>query len=512
MRKAIALTRVSTEGQAEEGREGLASQRRAIERTAELHALEIVGTLELAGVSGAKVMQDQRFQELLVRIEDPEIAGVIVAASDRLMRPESLADYAILEAFRTTNTLLYTPNGPRDLTKDRLLQVIETELSHLERTRIRERTQRAKNEHRLKGRHVAGPISLPFAVDYDKPTATWSYKPAEGAIVREVYRRVLGGARNFAAVGRAVGISPTLVRKILLQPLYAGFRLLDASGRMTPDGTPQVVFDSPLVSATEWEAVRPIVFSRRPSPRGRGPGVYRGFLTCAHCGDPLTMHRERRGAWSYRCRASVRGAGGVQISHTVVDAAADEAVGKTLASSEVIAAALESIATPEPVADLGKDQEKELAVLRSERERVMTGYERGLRTLEDAERRVGEIEIRMRALAALAAPSPPEDLSEAAHSIASTFAEWEFLNTRAKRAILSASVDWIRVEKPGRAQAAVEAISLRVPTDGAPTTPSGPHRGKRLEEARERSRRTGPRPGRHRRGARRAGASEAAGK
>ena len=162
--KAIALTRVSTEGQAGDGREGLASQRRAIERTAEIHGLEVVATIELAGVSGAKVMQDPRFRELLVSIEDPDIHGVVVAASDRLMRPESLSDYAILEAFRTSGTLLYTPNGARDLNRDRLLSVLETEIAHLERIRIRERTQRAKSEHRLKGRHVAGFQALPHSV------------------------------------------------------------------------------------------------------------------------------------------------------------------------------------------------------------------------------------------------------------------------------------------------------------------------------------------------------------
>jgi DNA-binding NtrC family response regulator len=40
---------------------------------------------------------------------------VIIGAFDRLMRPERLADYAILERFRKTGTVLYTPEGARDL-------------------------------------------------------------------------------------------------------------------------------------------------------------------------------------------------------------------------------------------------------------------------------------------------------------------------------------------------------------------------------------------------------------
>ena len=144
MPHAIALIRVSTGAQADEGRAGLESQRVEIRRIAAAHDLKITEWVELEGVSGAKVMADQRFTGLLARLEDPGIAGVIVAAWDRLMRPESLADYAILEEFRRTGTIVYTPTGPRSLESDRLLSVLETEIAHFERMKIRERTMRAK--------------------------------------------------------------------------------------------------------------------------------------------------------------------------------------------------------------------------------------------------------------------------------------------------------------------------------------------------------------------------------
>ena len=78
-RKVIALLRVSTEAQAGPDRQGLPAQRRACERIAEIHSLEIAEWVELEGVSGASVIADKRFTRFLQRLQDPAIHGVIVA-------------------------------------------------------------------------------------------------------------------------------------------------------------------------------------------------------------------------------------------------------------------------------------------------------------------------------------------------------------------------------------------------------------------------------------------------
>ena len=139
MKKAIGLIRVSTEGQAREGRGGIGGQRAVIERTAKIHGLELVEWVQLTGVSGTAVLDDPKFQSLRGRIESPDIHGVIVADLDRLMRPEDPGYYTIFRHFSDTETVLYTSAGPKDYRSDRLLMMIESEIAVFERQRIRER-------------------------------------------------------------------------------------------------------------------------------------------------------------------------------------------------------------------------------------------------------------------------------------------------------------------------------------------------------------------------------------
>ncbi len=106
MPKAIALLRVSTNEQAAEDRAGIPAQRVEIERVAAAHGLAIVEWVELEGVSGVAVLSDPRFDALLARLRSPEISGVVVAAFDRLFRRGRFADYAILDAFADTGSVI----------------------------------------------------------------------------------------------------------------------------------------------------------------------------------------------------------------------------------------------------------------------------------------------------------------------------------------------------------------------------------------------------------------------
>src|SRR3989338_3849097 len=169
MKKAIELARVSTEGQATEDRAGIPAQRAANRRTAEQYGLEIVKTIELSDVSGGAVLLAREIKELLRLIESPQIHGVVTKEFSRLMRPEKFTDYALLQAFADTNTVLYLPEGPIDLASKsgRLLGTIRAAIAGLERTEILERIWAAKEEKRKAGKHPQGWITLPFGVGYD---------------------------------------------------------------------------------------------------------------------------------------------------------------------------------------------------------------------------------------------------------------------------------------------------------------------------------------------------------
>ena len=134
-KKAVELIRVSTQEQAAEDRAGIPAQRAANRKTASQYSLEIVRTFELADVSGTAILQAPEMQELLRMIESPEIVGVIAKEFSRLMRPENYADFAILQHFSETNTILYLPEGPIDFSSKsgRLLGTIRAAIAGLER-------------------------------------------------------------------------------------------------------------------------------------------------------------------------------------------------------------------------------------------------------------------------------------------------------------------------------------------------------------------------------------------
>jgi hypothetical protein len=48
-------------------------------------------------------------------MRSPEIHGVVAKEFSRLMRPENFDDYALLQHFADTKTILYLPEGPIDL-------------------------------------------------------------------------------------------------------------------------------------------------------------------------------------------------------------------------------------------------------------------------------------------------------------------------------------------------------------------------------------------------------------
>ena len=103
--RVIGYIRCSTEEQANEGL-SLGYQRRKIEAYCELHDLELIEVLEDAGFSG-KETNREAYQQLLTKIKDADISGVIVYRLDRLTR--SFADLGpLLEVFKGANASIYS--------------------------------------------------------------------------------------------------------------------------------------------------------------------------------------------------------------------------------------------------------------------------------------------------------------------------------------------------------------------------------------------------------------------
>lgn len=89
---------------------------------------------------------------------------------------------------------------------------------------------------------------------------------------QEVYKRVLAGERNFSAIARDLGITRTLVGRILRNPIYAGVRRIDrhcGAGGSRPRTSDAVienrVLDPPLIPMDTWQQAHEIL-SKRPAP------------------------------------------------------------------------------------------------------------------------------------------------------------------------------------------------------------------------------------------------------
>ena len=141
MKKVIELIRVSTESQARADRASIPAQRSVNRRTCIQYGLEIAKSIEISDVSGASVLLAPEIQHLIVLMRSPSIHGVVTREFSRLMRPENFADYALLQAFVDSKTVLYLQEGPIDLNSKtgRLMGTIRAAIAGLERTEILER-------------------------------------------------------------------------------------------------------------------------------------------------------------------------------------------------------------------------------------------------------------------------------------------------------------------------------------------------------------------------------------
>jgi DNA invertase Pin-like site-specific DNA recombinase len=328
-KRVIELIRVSTEGQAGADRAGIPAQRESNRRTAAQNDLEIVRTIEISDVSGAAVLRSPEMQELLRLIESADIHGVVAKEFSRLMRPENFADYALLQTFADTGTVLYLPEGPIDFRSKtgRLFGALRAAMAGLERIEILERIWAAKEEKRRKGKHPQSQISLPFGVGYEPKDGRWRFKP-EAEKVREAYRCFLSGETSYTEVGRMVGIEPFNLRIILRNPIYTGWRVYGQRRDPSPkamrvrhDGRQgdrpkinratediiRVRVLEPLVSEEDFHRVQQILDLKKKNhwrvrPDYERRFTYSGFLRCGGCGNLLYTHAHKPRDW-YVCKS-----------------------------------------------------------------------------------------------------------------------------------------------------------------------------------------------------------------
>lgn len=469
-KRVLELIRVSTESQAAEDRASIPSQRAINRRTAVAYGLTIVRSIEMADVSGAAVLMAPEMKELLILISDREIHGVVAREFSRLMRPENFSDYALLQAFADTNTVLYLPEGPIDFTSKtgRLMGTIRAAIAGMERTEILERIWSAKEEKRRNGELGQSHKCLPFGVGYDFKSRKWFYT-ADSMRVKEAFRLLLSGNTSYGSIARTVAMHSHTVASVLRNPIYTGWRVIDkkrdssAAGKYVvkngrqadrrkisraPDEVIRVkVIEQPLVTEEEFNQAQRIMdhkkqFHWRMNDTTEHRFTYNGFLVC-ECGKAI----HSRAQWSdyYACPAKC---GTKYQRRDILDPHLDQIFAERLTSSAFlkrhVMPALERKPKPETN---GEHAERQIELLTAKRRRILDTYFEGVINAGERDARLASVDKELKAFASIRhreRPSTDVTLQSLAETFA-PFVEFDLLNREDKRALLSTLTPTITV-------------------------------------------------------------------
>lgn len=465
-KRVVQLLRVSTAAQAAQDKVSLPTQRAINQRTAEMFDLTIVRTIEMTDVSGAMILLAPEMQQLITIIHDPEISGVVAREFSRLMRPENLADFGLLQTFAETNTILFLPEGPIDFATDdgKMLGGIKALMSGRERSDIKKRIWQIKEEKRKGGELAQSKIVLPYGVDYDYASHDWSYT-ADALRVKEGFRLLLAGNTNYNEIARTLGMSPRTLSRALRNPIYTGVRVIDEKRDMSPAGKcvapngrqadrkkikrsqneiirVQVIHE-PLVSEHEFnQAQRIMDLKAKKHWRMNADTIHRftynGFLACA-CDAPMHTQAScgRRRADYYRCSAKC---GEPYLRREILEPHLHAIFAKRLTSPSFlkrhVVPAIKK--QTEPSGDVDRAQ-KQLAALDGKRQRVLDAYFENVISAAERDARTQAIEQERRAFERIVNASRPKpDLSlEVLVNAFAPFVEFDLLNREDKRALLN---------------------------------------------------------------------------
>ncbi|MCW1913071.1 recombinase family protein [Luteolibacter sp. GHJ8] len=225
--RACSFVRVSTQEQAEDGRAGLLRQREEVARVIRSKGYELVHQIELIDVSGTATLHAPEVQDLLVRIERKELDVVVTAEMSRLLRPDDLSSFSLLQTCKQNGVLIDVGGSAQDLNSPEgfVLSGILALMSGSERMTMRRRLEASREAKRAAGLCPSPRITLPTGVEFLRGNENrWIYTTDVAPVV-EAFRIVdEEGVRNLSEVARRTGLHPRNVRHLLANTIYKGIR------------------------------------------------------------------------------------------------------------------------------------------------------------------------------------------------------------------------------------------------------------------------------------------------
>lgn len=460
-RSLVGLARVSTDEQAGERRAGLDRQVESIKRIARSCNVpeDRLTIVQVIGVSGSDVGQTPEWTKQVLPLLSGPDTHLAVDAIDRLIRPDRF-NFDVLAQLQARGTRVITPTGEIDLrTPAGFLQaVMGSAVGGMEKMEIGRRSAAAREEKRRRGEWCAGLNILPTGITYNPKTATWGYDD-KAADVRRVFEGVVRDGLTFAQVGREIGVTSQGVRGILENRLYRGVWRIDEKrgfetymkksakkpsrkkiartpeeiievrvfGDLERGQQPQLIEDSLWYSAQEIIA-RNKVRHKRARNRSHDHVWASGFLYSA-LGDvgsfgfgfdtgPVRIREHiiygvtrrlgtaKQASFWYRCQCQ----GGAGIEHRCgiphlpapeINQALDNLFSSICRTKkfqrDVIDRAAKAAGGPEVSAGRTRIEEK-IAAEGKRKDRILAGYEAGLYGVEEAKKKMMDLQTAVDAL------------------------------------------------------------------------------------------------------------------
>ncbi len=482
--RAIGFCRLSTEEQAHEGRAGLLRQHQEIRLSAERWNLEIVRTVEVTDVSGTQVLESQEFQELLRSL--PEVDGVVIAAIDRLMRPDDFSSFSIYDHFLKQRKLIWTPSSRLDVHEDSgfMEALVSGMMAGLDRRRILRNTQTAKEENRKRGRCANAKITLPQGVDFDFKTGQWSWVEPWASRIKTAFDILVTTNRSVLSIARELGYaSDRALYNQLRNPIWTGYRVYtqkrgekrpSRNGRQTDRKKIrrveplQVKLDiEPLVSEEQFAQAQMILGQRRTSWISSRSEESRfeasGVLYC-RCGERMYSKgsgRCRRQKWLdiYYCRSQHQGGSGCgapKLSREVTDYSLNALISEMFLQPNVLGSLIEKALEPperSPMDEMVAKAATEIERLKAEKQRLLNLTLKGVFSDEEVATEARRIDSEIRSWSALTSKDEQQraldstaNVQATAQMIASVFAEYQFLSLKERKHLARQFVKRIEVE------------------------------------------------------------------
>jgi site-specific DNA recombinase len=503
--KAVEILRVSTQEQGSDDRAGLSRQKVANLQTVRNHGLTIIKTIEIIDVSGTSVLHTPEIREMIQMMRSGQIRGVVVADWDRLIRLDNFNDFALLQHFKETHTLIYLPDQVIDLNTQSgfLIGGFQSIISGNELTQIKKRMLAAKEVKRRNGEHPNCDITLPTGVGYDRVGKRFHYTEDSVKVKLLFDLFCHEGITNYCELQRRIGIKHRTIPNLLKNEIYIGFRSYTekrgAEKKIGPDGrqTDRAkvkrshdeiikvrVIDDPLIDEATFRKAQDLMRSknRRYHAKRSKAGqrfLYSGFLKCGCCGEIMYSTSGGRNHQKdyYLCRSKnylwVRKNGPSDcktryLPRDKVDHNVSSFVSEALKDRDYLETIITGALSSESYQKLKAESdmlEGMLARISGKKDKLLDLYSDGIFTKDELNKKVGELNdqesvLKLRLSKARASQDMnPDRIHESILPIVLTLAEFPYWTAKQKRTFMKSQLPEITVTNDG-----ISGFTLGVPT------------------------------------------------